>query len=35
MTYANGCTVVEVEVDPETGEVKILDIILFTTPEKS
>ena len=27
MTYANGCTVVEVEVDPETGEVKILDII--------
>jgi carbon-monoxide dehydrogenase large subunit len=27
MTYSNGCTVVEVEVDPETGEVKVLDII--------
>jgi carbon-monoxide dehydrogenase large subunit len=27
MTYANGCTVVEVEVDPEIGEVKVLDII--------
>jgi aerobic carbon-monoxide dehydrogenase large subunit len=27
MTYANGCTVVEVEVDPETAEVKILRIV--------
>lgn len=27
MTYANGCTIVEVEVDPETAEVKILRIV--------
>jgi aerobic carbon-monoxide dehydrogenase large subunit len=27
MTYANGCTVAEVEVDPETAEVKILRIV--------
>ena len=27
MTYANGCTVVEVEVDPEIAEVKILRIV--------
>ncbi|HZC54943.1 MAG TPA: xanthine dehydrogenase family protein molybdopterin-binding subunit [Xanthobacteraceae bacterium] len=27
MTYANGCTIAEVEVDPETAEIKILRII--------
>ena len=27
MTYANGCTVAEVEVDPETADVKILRIV--------